>query len=139
MTAKPKRVATTITIHVPLKFAVRGGRKMIIGQVPQQSRAATRTRPDNALIKLISRAHCWRTEIESGNYISITELAKNKRVNQSYACRVLRLTLLSPQIIEAILNGHISNLTTDVLMRPQPARWDVQLEFFQINHSIRQI
>jgi hypothetical protein len=129
MTSPTKAFSSTTTIHLPLKFATRGGRKTIIGQIPH----VARPRLDDALIRAIARAHRWRIEIENGNYSSITELAKTKGVNQSYASRVLRLTLLSPEIIEAVLNRRMPNLTLDVLMRPQPSRWDAQMASLQIN------
>jgi hypothetical protein len=53
-------------------------------------------------------------------------LAKDKGVNQSYACRLLRLTLLSPEIVEAILDRRGSSLTLGVLMKPLPASWSGQ-------------
>ena len=93
--------STTVTVHVPFKFAVRGGRKTIIGSVPQ---TAPQTRFDDAIVKAIARAHRWRQLIEDGTYPSITELAKEKGVNQSYACRLLRLTLLAPSVVKSILD-----------------------------------
>lgn len=113
----------TITLHVPFKFAVRGGRKTIIGSVPK---TAPQTRFDEAILKAIARAYRWRQLIEDGTYPSITELAKDKGVNQSYACRLLRLTLLAPVIIEFILDRRGTYLTLEALMKPLPARWDEQ-------------
>jgi hypothetical protein len=121
--------ARTITVHVPLKLSIRGGRKTILGNF---ARPATRTRFDDSIIKAIARAHRWRTLIEDGTYSSITELAKDKGVNQSYACRLLRLTLLAPQIVEAILDRRNSNLTLDRLLKPLPAVWDQQQATLQI-------
>ena len=93
---------TTITVHVPMTFTIRGGRKTILSDaVP----APPQPRIDNALLKALARAHRWRRMIESGDYASITELAKAEGVNQSYACRILRLSLLAPSIVTAILNG----------------------------------
>ncbi|MEY2393659.1 MAG: hypothetical protein QOF94_4 [Acidobacteriaceae bacterium] len=87
---------STITVHVPLKFSVRGGRKTIIGAVSQ---TAPPTRFDDSILKAIARAHRWRSLIEDGTYATITELAQDKGVNQSYACRLLRLTLLRRQLL----------------------------------------
>ena len=120
MTSKPHSSPSTITVHVPLKFTVRGGRKTIIGQIPF---AATRTRFDESITKALARAYRWRGLIEDGTYSSITELAKDKEVNQSYACRLLRMTLLAPSIVESILDQRGTDLTLNVLMRPIPAVW----------------
>jgi hypothetical protein len=114
---------STITVHVPLKFSVRGGRKTIIGAVSQ---TAPPTRFDDSILKAIARAHRWRSLIEDGTYATITELAQDKGVNQSYACRLLRLTLLAPSIVESILDRRGTHLTLDKLMKPLSACWDEQ-------------
>ena len=59
---------------------------------------------------------------------SITELAKAEGVNQSYACRMLRLSLLAPPIVGAILDGrHDADVMLKQLMKPLPIRWDEQI------------
>ena len=116
---------TTITVHVPMTFTIRGGRKTILSDaVP----APPQPRIDNALLKALARAHRWRRMIESGEYGSITELAKAEGVNQSYACRILRLSLLAPSIVTAILDGrHDSDVMLKQLMKPLPVRWEEQI------------
>jgi hypothetical protein len=120
-------------VHVPLTFAVRGGRKTIISAAPLPMHTPPRTRFDDSLIKALAKAHRWQKLIEDDTYGSITELAKEKRINQSYACRVLRLTLLAPDIIEAILNRRGSTLTLDGVMRPMPNNWDEQWRLLQLH------
>jgi len=51
------------------------------------------------------RAHRWRRRIESGQARSITDLAEQEGVTVAYACRLLPLTCLAPDIVEAILDG----------------------------------
>jgi hypothetical protein len=115
----------TITVHVPMTFSLRGGRKMIFSEFALPT---SRPRTDNALLKAIARAHRWRQQIESGEYASVTELARAERVNESYACRILRLTLLAPSIVTEILNGEInSRLTLNSLTKPLPTQWSDQL------------
>jgi hypothetical protein len=121
-------VTQTITIHVPMRFSIRGGRKVIISEI-----GTSRSRPkiENALLKALARAHRWRSQIENGEYATITDLAKANNVNQSYACRLLRLSLLAPSIVVGILNGRQnSELTLKDLTRPFPVRWDQQASFF---------
>ena len=115
----------TITVTVPIQFERRGGRKTVISPVPY---APPPLKYDNALVKALAQAHRWRRMIESGEYPSITELAKAERINQSYACRLLRLTLLAPVIVEAILNGkQPQGLQLNHLLRPLPVEWKRQL------------
>jgi hypothetical protein len=121
---------TTITVHVPMTFTVRGGRKIILSDaVP----APPQPRIDNALLKAVARAHRWRRMIENGEYASITELAKAEGVNQSYACRMLRLSLLAPSIVTAILDSrHDSDVMLKQLLKPLPVRWDAQIAMLKI-------
>src|SRR5712671_3526007 len=92
------------TVSIPVNFLQRGGRKQILtprGEAPW----SPAPRVDSALVKAVVRAHRWRQMIESGKYTSSAELAKADKVNDSYLSRILRLTLLSPAITEAILSG----------------------------------
>jgi hypothetical protein len=121
--------ARTVTVRVPLRLHMRGARKLVltpngsIAGVPHQRSV------DNALLKAIARAYRWRRMLESGAYASTTELAKEETINQSYLCRVLRLTLLAPNIVEAILNGEsYPTLELKNLMKPFPIEWAKQMD-----------
>jgi hypothetical protein len=120
----------TITVSVPIQFSRMGGRKTVISPVLY---SAPPPKYDNALVKALARAHRWRRLIENGHYPSITELAKSEKVNQSYACRLLRLTLLAPEVVEAILNGkQPKGLQLSQLLRPLPVGWKSQMrQLFQ--------
>lgn len=130
MKAPPVPTKGTITIHVPMEFTIRGGRRIIISEKvtpPPQPRI------DNALLKALARAHRWRQLVEDGTYASITDLAKAESVNESYACRLFRLTLLAPAVITAILNGeHRSNLMLKDILRPLPTLWDDQISVLKM-------
>jgi hypothetical protein len=79
------------------------------------------------LIKAIARAHRWKQMMESGIYASVTELAAAEKINQSYLCRVLRLTLLAPAIVEAVLGvSQGTGPQLPDLMKPFPLDWNVQ-------------
>ncbi len=124
---------TTITVHVPMKFTVRGGRSTVIANLVP---ASARPRIDNALLKALVRAHRWQKMIENGEFGSITELAKAEGVNQSYACRLLRLSLLAPTIVTQILDGrHDSDIMLKQLLRPLAVRWDEQITLLNIGNT----
>jgi hypothetical protein len=114
-------------------FTIHGGRQTILSEVteiPLQSRI------DNAVIKALAKAHRWRRMIENGDYASITELAKMEKVNQSYACRLLRLTLLAPTVVTDILNGrHGSDLMLKRVMKPFSIQWEEQLAAFKMSNA----
>ena len=93
--------AQMLTIRIPLKVRRRGGRKTMIAP----DVLAMPARVDVALVKALARAFRWRRLLEDGSYCTIKELAAAEKINASYLCRVLRLTLLAPDMVEAILDG----------------------------------
>ena len=79
------------------------------------------------MVKAIARAFRWRRLLEEGQYGSVVELAEAEKINKSYVSRVLRLSLLAPPIIEAILNGRQPpTLGLPVLLEPLPVEWEAQ-------------
>src|SRR5882762_9166140 len=117
----------TATISVPVSFLQRGGRKQILSP-PGAAPWSAAARVDSALNKAVVRAHRWRQMLESGEYTSSAELAKAHKVNDSYLSRILRLTLIAPDIIEAILAGRQpTTLQLDDLLKPLPAAWAGQI------------
>lgn len=94
----------TITVRIPMTFERRGGRKLIIGPDGADP-APSKPDIDETLIRGLVKAHCWRSRIESGKARSITDLAAQEDVSESYVCRILALTCLAPDIVEAILDG----------------------------------
>jgi hypothetical protein len=94
----------TLTIRIPMRLQRRGGRKLIMA--PEGATMPTpKPRPDETLIKALVRAHRWRRQIESGRAKSVTDLAEQEGVTDAYVCRLLPLTCIAPDIVEAILDG----------------------------------
>ena len=93
-----------IVVNVPLKLKKRAGRKQVI--VPQEA-SEIPVRPDHqeALVIALARAHRWQRLLDEGKFGTITELAETIGLDRSYVARVSRLTLLAPDIVEAILTG----------------------------------
>lgn len=77
--AQTALAADTVTVHVPIKFARRGGRKLVIAPVHPQTTAVRRAKRDHVLIKMLARANRWRRFLESGRYDSIQALAPKSR------------------------------------------------------------
>jgi hypothetical protein len=89
---------------------------------------APKPRPDETLVKALVRAHRWRRRIESGQAKSITDLAEQEGVTDAYVCRLLPLTCLAPDIVEAILDGRQpKGLTLAKLLGNAPLTWTAQL------------
>ncbi|MBX9864864.1 MAG: hypothetical protein K2Y42_19155 [Hyphomicrobium sp.] len=116
----------TLTVRVPLTVRKRGGRKQVVA--PEGAGwGAPQPRVDNTMVKAIARAHRWKRLLESGQFASVTELAEAEKINQSYLCRVLRLTLLAPDIVEAILDRRQPpGLQVEALLKPMPLEWAAQ-------------
>jgi len=116
----------TAVVSISVSFLQRGGRKQILSP-PGTAPWSPAPRVDGALVKAVVRAHRWRHMLENGEYTSSAELAKAEKVNDSYLSRILRLTLIAPDIIEAILAGRqASTLQLDDLLKPLPAAWERQ-------------
>jgi hypothetical protein len=82
---------------------------------------------DDTLIKALARAHRWNRMLEGGEYVSMTELAKAEGVTESYLARILRLTLLAPKLVEAMLEGKRARLPQlQQLVRPFATSWERQ-------------
>jgi hypothetical protein len=122
----------TMVVSIPISFRRQGGRKTVV----TPSRAGTWSPPppriDSTIVKALVRAHRWRNMLESSLFTSVRELARAEKINESYLCRLLRLTLLSPDLTEAILNGRQpEGLDLARLVRSLPIEWDEQEAIFR--------
>ena len=117
----------TMTLHVPFRIVKRGGRKEM--QLPEG--ATQLRRADSTLVKALARAFRWKSMLESGEFVTIAELAEREGIATSYMTRILRLTQLEPGIIEAVLDGRQSDTVTLArLMDPFPISWIEQKNIF---------
>jgi len=118
--------AQMLTVRVPLAVRKpRGGRKLVLmpgGMAPGGLSGA-----DTTLVKGLARAFQWRRMMETGRYGTLDELAAAEKINSSYLSRLLRLTLLAPDIVEAILDGwQPEGMSLPGLMEPFPVEWGRQ-------------
>ena len=118
----------TVTVRIPISIRRRGGRKLVLApDGTTNTWAAPCRRIDNAMVKAVARAFRWREQLESGTHATIAEIAAAEKINASYVGRVLRLTLLAPDIVEVILGGRQpAEMTVAMLMRPFPVLWEAQ-------------
>ena len=118
--------AQTLTVRVPFTIRKRGGRKLAIS-ADGTTLAPPRPRIDSTLLKALARAHRWNRLLESGRYGSAAELAAAEKINPSYVSRVLRLTLLAPDIVEAIVEGRQADgIEVNLLLQPFASSWEAQ-------------
>ncbi len=118
--------AQMLTVRVPLAVRKqRGGRKLMIA--PSSTTNGGASAADTTLVKALARAFRWRRMMEAGRYGTIDELAAAEKINSSYVSRLLRLTLLSPNIVQEILDGRQpETVTLPGLMEPFPVEWICQ-------------
>jgi hypothetical protein len=118
----------TITVFVPMRWRRRGGRKLIVAP-PGCDDWAPPPKVDNSLIRALARAHRWQRMLDEGRFASVRELAQAERVSHSYISRILRLTLLAPDIVERMLDGRGAPQLAQ-LMKPFPLEWERQRQRF---------
>ncbi|WP_188236392.1 hypothetical protein [Sphingopyxis sp. LK2115] len=121
-----------LEIRVPITLRRRGGRKLIITPDAEKSRAGgLRGGQDGALVKAIARGFRWRKLMEQGLYESVDEIAAKEKIDRSYVSRLLRMTLLAPDIVEMVLAGRQPRgINLQMLKRPIPDCWQEQREMF---------
>ena len=118
----------TTTITVPFTIRKRGGRKLILTPDGTPASPPIRSRPDSALQKALARGFRWQKMLREGDYQTLEDIADAENINPSYVSRLLRMTLLAPEIVEAILAGsHPAGLTRAKVMKPFPMEWQRQV------------
>jgi hypothetical protein len=114
-------IPDTVTVHVPFRIIKRGGRKLII---TPEGATAQRRQIDNTIIKALARAFRWTRMLENGAFTTVGDLAAHEAIAPSYMTRVMRLTLLAPEIVSAIVEGRQGpEMTLVRLLEPFPTEW----------------
>lgn len=117
--------AASITVRVPLAIKHRPGRKTVVTPVGPEPSASTAADP--AVLKALARAFRYQRLLDDGRYASITEMAEAEKIERGYLGTLLRLTLLAPEIIEAIMSvGLPIELGLPTLLEVSPRKWDEQ-------------
>ena len=118
----------TVTVTIPFAVRKRGGRKLVVTPDGEVAAPVTRARIDSTLLKALARGFRWRKLMETGEYATIQEIADAENINPSYVSRVLRMTLLAPEIVEATMAGRQPpGLTMARAMQPFSMEWRRQV------------
>ena len=124
---RAKPVPDSVTVYIPFRVVKRGGRKEM--QLPEG--ASNTRKADNTFVKALARAFRWKRILESGEFSTMAELAEREKIAPSYMTRVLRLTLLAPDLVEVILDGKQGpEVTLARLLEPFPVEWAIQPDNF---------
>lgn len=128
----------TMVVRIPIALRRQGGRKKVVTPSHAPTWAPPPPRVDSTIVKALVRAHRWRNMLEANLFATVRDLAKAEKINESYLCRVLRLTLLAPALTEAILNGQQpADLDLARLLKSIPVEWDKQAAAFRASGQAR--
>ena len=133
-----RRDGDAVVVHIPMRLRRRNGRCMVLTEgeaapvsaaqhVASHSGGGGGGGGNRTLIEAIAKGHRWQAQLESGEYASLEDLAKDVGCDRTYVGRMLRLTSLAPDIIEAILRGdEPDGLSLEKLRKNLPVRWGEQ-------------
>lgn len=123
-------MADTVTVRVPLVIRKRGGRKVVVspdGSVLPGAPRHVATNADPSLLKALGRAFRWKRLLDEGTYASVSDIAREEKLDRTYVGDVLRLTLLAPEIVEAIVEGRQGEgVTLPALIKGVAIEWETQ-------------
>jgi hypothetical protein len=118
---------STLIVRIPMRFLRRGGRKRIVAPDGRQIVPTSKPQPDGTLVKALARAHGWQRMLDEGVYTTVREIGKAEGIDKGYVSRILRLALLAPDIVDALLAGRTDQgVMLDQIERPLPASWEEQ-------------
>jgi hypothetical protein len=117
----------TLVVRIPMRFKRRGGRKRIVAADGSNVVPSSKPQPDGTLVKALARAWRWQRMLDEGVYTTVGEIGDAESISKSYVSRILRLALLAPDIVDAILTGRTDQgFMLEKLERPLPASWEEQ-------------
>ena len=109
-----------VKVTIKMSFRNCAGRKRII--TPDSEQNFT-----DPLIMNLARAFRWQALIDEGRFSNVHELARGVGKDQADVARVLRLTLLAPEIVHAALTGTLpEGIGVEHLRQSQPVLWSEQ-------------
>ena len=115
----------TVDIRVPMQLRTRAGRKEIV--LPTDAATTADVGPRSPLVVALARAYHWQRMIDSGEVPGVEAIAARLGLDRTYVSRMLPLTSLAPDIIEAILRAdEPDGLSLEKLRKNLPVRWDEQ-------------
>jgi hypothetical protein len=127
MHAESRLDGGALVVRIPMRLGRQRGRKRILAPNGSELTPPTKPQPDGVLVKALARAWRWQRQLDQGIYVSVTEIAEAEWISKSYVSRILRLALLAPDIVEAILAGGADQrVMLERLERPLPVGWEEQ-------------
>ena len=118
-----------LTVSVPIQFKRRAGRKQITLPNGETGEPRPWGVAPTALQLALARGHRWLAMLESGQVSSLREIAAHEGVDNSYVSRMINLTVLAPDIVDAILDDELPDHVTlfDIAVDPS-SLWNDQIK-----------
>jgi hypothetical protein len=130
----------SLRIHVPLVLNRRSGRRHVERRDPHgngPTRHASQTLHADPMTITIARAFRWKGLLDDGTYASIAQMAASLGINRWYMSRIIRLTLIAPDIIESIVQGTAPDgISMELLRKPMPLNWEEQKRVIGLRDSL---
>jgi hypothetical protein len=119
-------------LYVEFKVRRESGRSWII-KPDEADQIRENAKVSMPIFKALVKAHMWRREIERGTYESVRDLARENKISESYARRIMTMLYLAPQIKEMILDGMLPKhvILRDLATHDMPILWTEQLVFLR--------
>lgn len=123
---------------VPWTLVKRGFKKQIITPLdaPQEflseatrEREAREAAQDSALMRALGLAYHWQRLLDEQRVASVVDIAEAEDIDVTQVRRVMRLTLLAPEVVERLISTPGAVLE-QVMRRPWPNGWDDQIRVF---------
>jgi len=109
-----------------------GGRKRIVALDGREILPTNKPRLDGTLVKGLAQAWRWQRMLDEGVYTTVSEIGDAENISKSYVSRILRLALLAPDLVEAILAGsNDQGMMLEKLERPLPPGWEEQRQLIR--------
>ena len=117
----------SITLSIPINFKRHGGRKYIVAPTEE---ANEQVAPKESMLKALGRAFHWQTLLENDPSLDHGKIATKEGYGRSYVSKIMHLTLLAPDVIEAILDGNYPKYLTLTDIQKAGFIWDDQRRLF---------
>lgn len=118
---------SSLTVSIPMAIRKRGGRKVVVSPAGAEPWAPSQLRIDNTLRRAVVQAFHWKRQLELGKFATISELAEAEKLDRSFVSHTLPLTLLAPDLVDAILDGkQPRTMELQPLMRRLAVEWEHQ-------------
>ena len=112
-------------IRIPMRLKRKNGRKRIVMPNGVDGEPAGEEPVQQQLAIALAKGHRWRDLLESGKFESVAALAEALELDPSFIRRHIRLTFMSPVMVEKILDGNEPDgVSLEKLAREMPVVWE---------------